>query len=98
MADDDFALPQARDQILESLHGIAEREGKVPTRAVEEAAQTLGCGKSTVWRWLAQGAPARAGRPAEFFIDQHVRDLLWRWRFNCAQVARELRREGTDVS
>jgi len=86
---------ELRRQIVERL-AAAKHTAPLSRRLVRDAAAVCGVGESTMWRWIACGAPpARA--PGGVVASERAVELLLLWRGNVAAVCRQLRDEGEQV-
>jgi putative transposase len=82
--------------------GLIEARGHGDLRAasVRDAAERLGVGERTVWRWVAAGGPPQRQRASSrrVELDDELRDAYVRLRGNGAAVWRERRDLGRPVS
>jgi putative transposase len=77
----------------------ARDHGDLRTAKVRDAAERLGVGERTVWRWIAAGGPPQRRPPSarRFELDDELRDAYVRLRGNVAAVWRERRELGREV-
>ena len=80
--------------------GLAEARahGDLRAASVRDAAERLGVGERTLWRWIAAGGPPQR-RPASsrrVELDDELRDAYVRLHGNVAAVWREQRELGHD--
>ena len=85
--------------MVADLVGARER-GELRAASVRDAADRLGVGERTVWRWIAAGGPPqrRSASVRRVELDGELRDAYVRLRGNVAAVWREQRELGHDVA
>lgn len=78
----------------------ARGRGDLRAASVRDAAERLGVGERTVWRWIAGGGPPerRAASSRRVELEDELRDAYVRLRGNVAAVWREQRELGRDVA
>ena len=78
----------------------ARKRGELRAASVRDAADRLGVGERTVWRWIAAGGPPqrRSASVRRVELDDELRDAYVRLRGNVAAVWREQRELGRDVA
>ena len=85
--------------MVADLVGARER-GELRAASVRDAADRLGVGERTVWRWIAKGGPPQRRPPSSHRVelDDELRDAYVRLRGNVAAVWREQRELRHDVA
>ena len=79
---------ELRRQIVERL-AAAKRTAPLSRRLVRDAAAACGVGESTMWRWIACGAPPSRA-PRGVVASERAVELLLQWRGNVAAAHRQL--------
>lgn len=85
---------EVRDLVVARLTAL-RTEGHLTSQRVRLAAAAAGVGESTLWRWLAQSAPADGRRRYE--LTDADRDALADWRGNTTAAWRARREAGAAV-
>ena len=82
--------------------GLAEARahGDLRAASVRDAAERLGVGERTLWRWIAAGGPPQRRRPSSrrVELDDELRDAYVRLHGNVTAVWREQRELGHEVA
>ncbi len=86
---------ELRRQIVERL-AAAKHAAPLSRRLVRDAAAACGVGESTMWRWIACGAPP-SRTPGGVVASERAVELLLQWRGNVAAAHRQLLAEGGEV-